>query len=541
MYLIYFFMAPNAMRKPTRVTRRTSKSRRAHALMRRPCDGRAAKLASRLATFSAVTLGGLLAAGCGLGGDEGPPVPTESALEVEQPEGWADDLAMNVPEDLNPDPNVLEIELEAKITEIELMTGKPTPVWTYNGTLPGPLIRAKVGDRIIIRFKNSLPAATSIHWHGLRLSNNMDGVPGLTQDPVEPGGEFVYEFTARDAGTFWYHPHINSAAQVGWGLYGALMVEDPADPEVFGDDLVLVLSDVALDEEGQFLPEDTGGEFGDLFGREGNVLLVNGKVMPRLKVRAGKQQRWRVINAARARYYTIRLPDHTFVKLGGDNGLAEQSAEVSRVVLVPGERADMVFTPSAEPGSVSVLQWIPTERGFGSVFNRPREDMLEIETVAAAPVLPAPIPTALRDIEPIDVTNAKELTLDLTIDTQSTAHAKEVVMGINGVPYWHSEPLEARVGETQIWNVVNDTAFAHPFHLHGYFFQVLDDTRIPEWKDTVDVPAESSLRIAIDFDERPGMWMYHCHILDHADSGMMGHLWVAEEGDEHPPHIELIH
>ncbi|MBN1237406.1 MAG: multicopper oxidase family protein [Gammaproteobacteria bacterium] len=493
-------------------------------------------LSARAATsvrFAALAATLAAAAGCG-----GPP---QSALDVEQPEGWDDELQMREAEDVNPDPSVVEIELEAKITDIELVPGAPTPVWTYNGVLPGPLIRAKVGDSIVVRFKNSLPEATSIHWHGLRLPNDMDGVPGLTQDPIPPGGEFVYEFKARDAGTYWYHPHVNSAAQVGWGLYGSIVVEDPADPEVFGDELVLVLSDMGVDENGQFLPEDTGGEFGDLFGREGNLLLVNGKILPRLKARAGKPQRWRVINAARARYYTLRLPEHTFVKLGGDNGLAERSQELGRVVLVPGERADLVFTPSDEPGTVSVLQWIPTERGFGSVYNRPREDMLEIETVDAAPVVPEPVPEFLREIEPIDITNAEELTLDLTIATETRMHEKEVVMGINDVPYWDSEPLEAAVGQTHVWNITNDTAFAHPFHLHGYFFQVLDDTRIPEWKDTVDVPANSTLRIAVDFDERPGVWMYHCHILDHADSGMMGHLFVAGEGFEKMPKVHLMH
>jgi FtsP/CotA-like multicopper oxidase with cupredoxin domain len=513
MHIIYFFRALKAIAKSTQAGR------------------------------GALALTALLVVGCG-GGDslDNSAVPLQSALDVEQPDGWDAELAMSVPKDLDPHPDVVEIALEARITDIELMPGVATPVWTYNGTLPGPAIRAKVGDRIVVRFKNSLPEPTSIHWHGLRLPNDMDGVPGLTQAPIEPGGEFVYDFTARDAGTFWYHPHINSAAQVGWGLYGSLVVEDPADPEAFGDDLVLMLSDIGLDENGRFLPVDSGGEFGDLFGREGNMLLVNGKVRPRLKVRAGKQQRWRVINAARTRYYTIRLPGHTLIKLGGDNGLAERSAELSKVVLVPGERADLVFTPSDEPGTLSMLKWIPTERGFGSVYNRPREDMLEIETVAAAAVAPEPIPDFLRKIEPIDVTNAKELTLDLTIGTQTTAHGKEVVMGINGEPYWNSEPLEARIGETHVWSVTNDTAFAHPFHLHGYFFQILDDSRIPEWKDTVDVPAESSLRIAIDFDERPGVWMYHCHILDHAESGMMGHLFVAGEGEHaHMPHIELIH
>ena len=466
------------------------------------------------------------------------------ALDVEQPAGWKDELALAAAVDVDPDPNVVEVELEAKMTDIEIVPGKPTPVWTYNGSLPGPMIRAKVGDKIVVRFKNSLPEPTSIHWHGLRLPNHMDGVPGLTQDPIEPGGDFVYEFEARDAGTYWYHPHINSAPQVGRGLYGSLIVEDPADSEAFGDELVLVLSDLSIDENGQFFEDDAGGEFGDLFGREGRVLLVNGKVQPRLKVRKGKQQRWRVINAARSRYYSIQLREHMLTKIGGDNGLAERSVETNRVVLVPGERGDIVFTPSDEPGTTRMLQWVPTQRGFGSLYNRPREDMLVIETVDAQPVTPAPIPEFLREIEPIDVTDATELTLDLTIDMHTTGYGKEVVMGINGKPYWDSKPLEARIGQTQIWNITNATAFAHPFHLHGYFFQVLDDTRIPEWKDTVDVPSESSLRIAVRFDERPGVWMYHCHILDHADSGMMGHLFVAGEGEgEHAdmPHISLIH
>lgn len=462
-----------------------------------------------------------------------PQAPTQSALEVGQPDGWNQDVALKEVQDLNPDPNVLEFNLEAKITELEILKGHKTPVWTYNGSLPGPLIRAKVGDKIIVHFKNSLPEATTIHWHGMRLPNDMDGAPGVTQEPVASGGSFTYEFTARDAGTYWYHPHVDSSAQVGRGLYGPILVEDPKDPKVFGDDLVLVLSDMSLDENGQLLPQDNGGAFSDLFGREGSVLLVNGKVMPHLKVRAGKQQRWRVINAARARYYMLQLPNHTFVRLGGDNGLAERSETVNRVLVTPGERADFVFTPSDAPGTASIMKWIPTDRGFGSLYNRPRQDMLEIDTVDAAPVRPEAIPEQLRDIEPIDLADAVERTIELTIEKEPTDASRQVVMGINHIPSWKAKPIEAHLGETDIWRVVNNTAFAHPFHLHGYFFQVLDEARIPEWKDTVNVPANSELRIAVKFDERPGMWMYHCHILDHADSGMMGELHVAGPGE--PP------
>jgi FtsP/CotA-like multicopper oxidase with cupredoxin domain len=454
------------------------------------------------------------------------PAPPESALTVDQPDGWADDLAMNTPADINADPDVIEVEFDAHPADIEFLPGLPTPAWTYGGTVPGPLIRAKVGDRIIIHFTNHLPEATSIHWHGMRVPNDMDGVPGVTQDPVAPGESFRYEFIAQDPGTFWYHPHINSAAQVGWGMYGAVVVEDPDDAEAFGDDLVLMLSDISLTDVGEFLPPDNGGEFGDLFGREGSVLLVNGRLLPTLKARVGKPQRWRVINAARARYYNIRMPGHGLTRLGGDNGLAERSEEVYSVVIVPGERADIVFTPGGEPGSTDMLKWVPVDRGFSSTFNRAREDMLNIEVVDLPPVAPEPIPVDLREIEPIDLTGAIEHTLDMTIDTN---FQKQVVMGINGIPYWDVVPIEATTGQTHIWRLTNETSFAHPFHLHGYFFQVLDETRIPEWKDTVDLPAGSELSIAVQFDERPGIWMYHCHILDHAESGMMGQVRVSAD------------
>jgi len=479
------------------------------------------RTARRSGALLALCVGAFAAGGC----DREPAAeaPTLAASGVSQPAGWADELAMPIPRDLNPDPNVLEIDLEARIEEIEILPGTKTPAWTYNGTVPGPMIRAKVGDRVIVHFKNSLPEATTIHWHGLRVPNDMDGAPGVTQPPIEPGGEFRYELELRDAGTYWYHPHQDSSAQVGRGLYGAFVVEDPADPAVFGDELVLLLSDIGLRENGDLLDADTGGNFGDLFGREGSVLLVNGKILPTLKVRNGKQQRWRIINAARARYYNLRLRGHRFIRLGGDNGLAARSEDIYNIVLTPGERADAVFTPADPPGSSNVLRWVPTERGYGSTFNRSSEPMLAIETVPDPPVTPEPIPTELRTIEPIDITNATRRTLDLTIDIAST-----VEMGINGVPYWQAKPLEIELGDTEVWRIVNNTPFSHPFHLHGFFFQVLDDRRVREWKDTVDVPHESELTVAVRFDERPGAWMYHCHILDHAEAGMMGHLVVRD-------------
>ena len=460
-----------------------------------------------------------------------------SATQVAQPDRWDSELAMQQPRDLNPDPRILEIELEAVVTPMEIVPGKMTPVWTYNGSLPGPMLKLNVGDRMIVHFTNRLEEETTIHWHGLRVPNAMDGAPGFTQDPIPPGGSFTYDFIVPDAGTFWYHPHSNSAAQVGYGLYGALIVNDPADPPVFGDELVLMLSDISIADDGSLQSPKSGGSFGDLFGREGNVLLVNGKIMPTLKMRQGKQQRWRVINATRARYFSLRYNRAPVIRLGGDSGLMARSEEVDQIQLTPGERTDFVFTPPDAPGTTDVFKWYPTDRGYGTTYLRVSEPIMNMVTVDLPPVTPEPIPQDLRAIAPLDISGATQKEISLTIDLSGN---DVVVMGINGVPHERTEPVLARVGETQVWTVKNPTDFSHPFHMHGFFFQVLDENRVLEWKDTVDVPHNSELKLAVKFDDRPGMWMFHCHILDHADVGMMGHLYVSAAG-EAPPHAAHAH
>lgn len=476
--------------------------------------------------FSGMFLIGLLSA-CHQGFQQNTVISTAEnplpASQVPQPKNWDQELAFSIPKDINPDPNILEINLEAKIKKMELVPGTKTPVWTYNGSLPGPLIKAKVGDRVIVHFKNKLPEATSIHWHGLRVPNNMDGVPNVTQDPIKVGEEFTYDFVVKDAGTYWYHPHANTADQVGRGLYGPIIVEDPKDPSIFGDELVLMLSDMSLKPNGDFVPADQGGDLGNLFGREGEVLLVNGKVMPTLKVRKNNQQRWRVINAARARYFSVKHEQATLTRIGGDNGLAESSQTMEEVRVVPSERADIVFTPKGEPGTSSTLYWHAIDRGWGTAFNRPPVPMMNIETINEPALIAEKIPAQLRQIIPIDTDGAEELLIDLTV---SQPDGKPLEMGINGIPFWDSTPIRAKIGETQIWKVRNDTDYNHPFHLHGYFFQVLDENEVPEWKDTVDIPVKTEKRLVVRFDDRPGTWMYHCHILDHAEVGMMGQIIV---------------
>ena len=224
------------------------------------------------------------------------------------------------------------------------------------------------------------------------------------------------------------------------------------------------------------------------------------------------------------------MRNNTFTRIGGDNGLAARSEKLPRITIVPGERMDLVYTPAVDPGTTQQLRWLGYDRGYGTTQGRPPEDIMHIRSVADAPVQPAAIPEVLREIRPIDTRKAVQHSLEMTIKLEDGG----VEMGVNGVPHWRAKPLVAHIGEKHVWTIVNNSPFDHPFHLHGYFFQVLDDKRTPEWKDTVNVPVNTSIRIAVDFDERPGVWMFHCHILDHAEIGMMGHLQVLPTGAKAP-------
>jgi FtsP/CotA-like multicopper oxidase with cupredoxin domain len=416
-----------------------------------------------------------------------------SSTPEAQPEGWNAALALPEAIDRNPDPNVLEVDLTARVADIEVVPGKTTPVWTYNGGLPGPLLRAKVGDRL----------------------------------EVMPGETFEYDFGLPDAGLYWYHPHSHSAAQVGFGLYGALLVEDPADPPNLGDELVMVLSDMGVGDDGTLDDPESGGNFGTLFGREGDTLLVNGKQNPTLVARAGLRQRWRLVNAARSRYFQVTIAGLTFTKIGGDGGLASEPKETDALVLTPGERADVLVTPRGAPGSTLSVKWVPFDRGYGATYNRPVEELFQIRLSNDLEAESPALPTIQRSIEPLDLSTATPISLELTAGEVNG----KVVMGINGVPSWNAAPIPAKLGDTHLFTVKNTIAFAHPFHLHGFFFQPLDEAGAPlwpmEWKDTIDVPVDGSAHFAVHYEDRPGMWMFHCHILDHADAGMMGMIDLA--------------
>jgi FtsP/CotA-like multicopper oxidase with cupredoxin domain len=266
-----------------------------------------------------------------------------------------------------------------------------------------------------------------------------------------------------------------------------------------------------------------------VFGREGNLHLVNGKLAPTLRVRPGLRQRWRMINAAKSRFEQLELPGTAFLRIGGEGGAIETPEQLDRIVLTPAQRADVLFEPQlpaeyAEERRVP-LRWHAYDRGFGTAFNRPDEDVMQLSFAPGPSAVAAPLPRLEHPIPKLEAEGATPVDISLTLDLSA---AGGLAMGINGVPAADAEMLMVRLGERQLWTVSNTFEWDHPFHLHGFFFQVLDVNGIApsvrEWRDTVNVPVDGKLRFVVLFDERPGVWMFHCHILDHADAGMMGML-----------------
>ena len=453
----------------------------------------------------------------------------ESTTPSLQPSGWDDALRLHEPADRNPDPRILEIDVTARVAEVEVAPGSRVKAWTYDGLMPGPFIRAKVGDRLIVHFTNNLPEPSTIHWHGVRVPIEMDGVPGISQPEVKPGDSFVYDFVVRDAGLFWYHPHHMSAAQVGFGLYGALLVEDPNDSVGVADQVTMVLSDIGFDKSGTLDAADSGGAAGDVFGREGDHVLLNGRKAPALHVRSGAPQRWRIVNTARSRFFLLDLQGQKFTVIGSDGGLQERPTTSEILLITPGERVDVIVAPTGAPGSEMPVYSMLYNRGYGSVEFRSIEQVLTLAFTTDPAMTPPPPPAVSRVIVPPSAAGATRVDLTLTLPAMDSAGHSE--FQINGFPYPKAKPYRAALGETQLWVIKNDTKWDHPFHLHGYFFMPVDEKGEPlrpmAWKDTINIPMNATARVLVTFDERPGTWMFHCHILDHAEIGLMGTVHVG--------------
>jgi FtsP/CotA-like multicopper oxidase with cupredoxin domain len=435
--------------------------------------------------------------------------------------------------DVNPDPNVVEVELVAGRATAAYLPGKPTEVWAYRdgalpdsqATVPGPVLRAKVGDEIIVHFRNELPNdETTIHWHGLRLPPQSDGTPS-TQTSVFPGAAFEYRFTARDASSFWYHPHVRAYDQIERGLYAPMVVTGGVAPEVAADRIIM-LDDVKLDADGALNQETT--ELDRMLGRQGNVLLVNGQRAPlALRVAAGSRERWRFVNAANGRYFNLRIPGARFTVIGSDGGLLARPYETETLLVTPGERYDVLVTFAAGAGAATVLETVHYDRGHDIPDPGPRE-LLRVAIGETAPP-PPPLPDTWGEAPRLPVTDGTPVRPFVLNEYEQPG--LPVLFTINGEQWPDSKPVHVTRGDIEIWEVRNESPMDHPFHLHGMFFQVLPAgggaPALDGWKDTVNVPQRSTVRFAVQYDP-VGMWMFHCHILEHAELGMMGDLMVME-------------
>ena len=454
------------------------------------------------------------------------------------------------------------------VKEWRLVTGKTsarlagegyreTAVWAFNGQVPGPEIRLRQGDRLHVVVENQLDQETTVHFHGLRVPNAMDGVPHLTQKPIAPGGRFVYEFDVPDAGTYWYHPHHHSSEQVGRGLFGPLIIEERL-PIAVDRDVIWLLSDWRLTRDAKI-----AGDFDNFMdashsGRIGNIVTVNGRVMETFPVRRGERIRLRLINTSNARIIGLTFEGHDPLVIAYDGQPVEpHRPEGGLVILGPAMRADLVIDCTGETGKrFAVTDSYYRGRGYRLLdlayeANTLRERPLDTPVALAANTMPEPDrKTAKR----YDITFGGGMMAMMRTgggrggrDSIGRSMGGMDMDGMGGGMMMHSDGiwtingvsatghimdpmLTLKRSESCVFAMLNDTAWDHPIHLHGHSFRVIsrngEPTHYREWQDTVLVAPREHVEIAFVADN-PGDWMFHCHILEHQAAGMMGVIRVA--------------
>lgn len=445
----------------------------------------------------------------------------------------------------------------------------------YNGQVPGPIITAPQGATIVVRYRNRIDWPSTVHWHGVRLDYRFDGVPGLTQAPVPPAGDFDYTVHVRDAGLYWYHPHLREDITKDLGLYGNLMVRAPESDYGPADrEEVLALDDMEIATEGP-VPYGRGHATHALMGRVGNVLLVNGRRDWSLDVSRGDVVRFFLTNVTNARTFNVSFGNARIKVLGSDVSNFEREEWVESIVIAPAERY-IVHVRFDEPGAVAMEnRVIAIDHTFGRFFSQ--VDTLGVIRVAATRAAPEPTQAfdSLRTHRAVvaDI-NRHRAQFDRNVDKELVIRMEE-----RGLPFvvnrflqfdsvyfhpvewsgtmpmmnWNAtseqvtwileEPSTGRRNGDIHWNFrVGDVVkirianlretlhgMQHPIHFHGQRFLVLAQNGVRNtnlaWKDTFLLPAGNTADILLEVSN-PGEWMAHCHISEHLESGMMFHFSV---------------
>ena len=441
----------------------------------------------------------------------------------------------------------LTVDMVVAETLVEI-EGVKVSTKTYNGSLPGPTLMAKPGDLITVKFKNELAESTNLHAHGLHVSpeGNSDNV----MVDVRPGETFVYEYQLGEdhpSGLSWYHPHLHGEAanQLFAGLYGAIIVED-AKPVEANRERVLVFSDIDFDDEGNLAEP---GPMALMMGREGKRILLNGQSQPDLEFDADAVEHWRILNACSSRYLHLHWSGGKAELIAMDGYRFEAAESVDELVLAPGNRGELVmrlgsskfdltFDSVAHPDSMSA----PTV-GYRLATLKPSGKSVEPASGIASGVL-----ISARDIRTEAVAAKRKFTLAMpSMDSMMNGDgsASGNMDGMNGMDHgshgagamsgftingesFDMNKVNTRVelGTFEEWEIVNTSNMNHPFHLHVWPMQIVsingEEVSEPKWQDVVSVPYLGRVKVRIAFENFGGKTMYHCHILDHEDLGMMG-------------------
>ncbi|MEZ5740102.1 MAG: multicopper oxidase family protein [Burkholderiaceae bacterium] len=431
----------------------------------------------------------------------------------------------------------------------------PTPVWSYGGTVPGTRLDVRQGAAIAIDFRNELPDPSTIHWHGIRLPNAMDGVPYLTQPPVDPGGRFRYAFAPPDAGTYWYHPHLGTPEQVGRGLYGALIVHE-ADPPAVDRDLLWLIDDWRLDGNAAIVEDFYNWSDVAFDGRIGNTVTVNGMEHHAEPVRRGERIRLRLVNTANARMVSLAFGEHPVWLMALDGHPLPRPQRVTSdqdVFLGPGQRADLIIDMTGPAGeSFAVMDRLYRHRAYPvATLEYGQAGALRPTTVLAARGAPAPlVPNELPEPALADARRVR-IVMDggmmrgphVPWTTRAARRLRRLAGERIADPAWslngrahlghgpdHPFEFVADQGETVHIAFENRSTKWHPMHLHGHAFRELTRNGRPvpmqPWHDTTMVAPGETLEVAFVADN-PGDWLIHCHILEHHAGGMGTQFRVA--------------
>ncbi|WFC63600.1 multicopper oxidase family protein [Pseudomonas sp. REST10] len=419
-----------------------------------------------------------------------------------------------------------DYELVAAPVDMELVPGHVTPAWGYGGQAPGLELRCRQGERLRVRFINKLEQQSTIHWHGIRLPLEMDGVPYVSQAPVLPGEYFDYDFICHDAGSFWYHPHTTSAEQLGRGLVGPLIVEE-REPTGFRHERTLSLKTWHIDEQGAFtpfmVPRQAARE-----GTRGRLTTINGTPNPTLELPAGQVVRLRLINLDNTVTYRLNLPGGEARIYALDGNPVQPRPLGKEYWLGPGMRIDLALRVPAAGETLSLRNGplrLATLEGVAS-------------TEAAGdwpPALPA------NPIAEPDLARAETLRFNFEWAAALASPADEAAgrykyWQINGQAWDINDKTCAdrpiatlKKDGHYIFVLRNMAQYQHPIHLHGMTFKVLGSDRrkiVPYFTDTYLLGKNETARIAFVADN-PGVWMFHCHVIDHMETGLMAAIEVV--------------